>query len=94
MGRRDYFPPSERELAMANQLIDSMTVAWDPEKYEDTHRTDVLALIERKAAGEEIATVPDVEREAAEVVDLVAALEASLAAAKNDDDAGAAVDTA
>jgi DNA end-binding protein Ku len=77
--------PSDRELKMATQLIDSMTVDWEPERYEDTHREQVLELIERKAAGEDIATVPEEEREAGEVVDLVAALEASLAAPRRED---------
>jgi DNA end-binding protein Ku len=74
--------PSDRELAMANQLIESMSVAWEPERYHDTHRQQVLELIERKAAGEDVTTVPEQEREAGDVVDLVAALEASLAAAR------------
>lgn len=77
--------PSDRELKMAESLIESMTVAWEPERYSDTHREQVLELIERKAAGEDIATVPDDERESGEVVDLVAALEASLAAARGED---------
>ncbi|MTV24320.1 Ku protein [Nitriliruptoraceae bacterium ZYF776] len=82
--------PSERELAMATQLIDSMTETWEPERYRDTHREQVLELIERKAAGEDVTTVPETEREAGDVVDLVAALEASLAAAKADDAAESA----
>jgi DNA end-binding protein Ku len=83
----DEVQPSERELAMATQLIDSMTVGWEPERYEDAHREQVLALIERKAAGEDITAVPEDEREAGDVVDLVAALEASLAAARGDESA-------
>lgn len=81
----DDVEPSERELKMAASLIESMTVAWEPERYTDTHRERVLELIEAKAAGEDIATVPDDERESGEVVDLVAALEASLAAARGED---------
>ncbi len=75
--------PSERELAMANQLIESMTVEWEPERYHDTYREQVLDLIERKAAGEDITAAPELEREAGDVVDLVAALEASLSAARD-----------
>jgi DNA ligase D-like protein (predicted polymerase) len=67
---------------MANQLIESMTVAWEPERYTDTHREQVLELIERKAAGEDVTSAPEGERQAGDVVDLVAALEASLAAAR------------
>jgi DNA end-binding protein Ku len=78
---------SDRELKMATQLIDSMTVDWEPERYEDTYRQQVLDLIERKAEGEEIVTVPEEEREAGDVVDLMAALEASLAQARGEGDA-------
>jgi len=74
----------ERELRMAEQLIDSMTSAWEPEKYEDTYRQKVLDLIEQKAAGQEIVSVPDAEKESGDVVDLMAALEQSLQAAKDD----------
>jgi DNA end-binding protein Ku len=71
---------SDRELKMAQQLIDSLATGFDPSKYRDTHRDEVLALIERKAAGEEIVAPPTAERPTP-VVDLMAALEASLAAA-------------
>jgi DNA end-binding protein Ku len=72
---------SDRELKMATSLIDSMTIDWEPDRYEDDHRKAVLELIERKAEGEEIVAVADEEGEPAEVVDLVAALEASLESA-------------
>lgn len=73
---------NERELAMAAQLIDSLTVdTFEPEKFHDDYRERVLALIEAKAAGEEVVVQPAAE-EAPKVVDLMAALEASLAAAK------------
>ncbi|MEX0836308.1 MAG: Ku protein [Nitriliruptor sp.] len=85
--------PNDRELAMANQLIESMTVDWEPERYSDTHREQILELIERKAAGEDITSVPDEERTNGDVVDLVAALEASLAAAR-DGSRGDAAETA
>jgi DNA end-binding protein Ku len=71
-----------------------MTVDWEPERYSDTHREQVLELIERKAGGEDIATVPEQEREAGDVVDLVAALEASLAAARGDGSTGSAAESA
>jgi DNA end-binding protein Ku len=72
---------SERELKMARQLIDSLTTDFDPDKYRDEYRARVLDLIERKAEGQEIVTQP-VTEEPAKVVDLMAALEASLAEAK------------
>jgi DNA end-binding protein Ku len=74
---------SERELAMANQLIGSLASDFDPDKYHDTYREQVLELIERKAEGQEIVAQPAAERPAP-VVDLMAALEASLAAVKGD----------
>jgi DNA end-binding protein Ku len=76
---------SERELKMAQQLIDSLSTEWEPEKYRDEYREKVLELIERKAAGEEIAVQPEAPQPT-KVPDLMAALEASLAAVKSDDD--------
>jgi DNA end-binding protein Ku len=72
---------TKRELDMAQQLIDSLTSDFDPSKYRDTYRERVLDLIERKAAGEEIAAPPEAP-EPAPVPDLMAALEASLQEAK------------
>jgi DNA end-binding protein Ku len=69
---------TKRELTMAQQLIDSLSAEFDPERFKDEYRERVLELIERKAAGEEIAVAPEAE-EAAPAPDLMAALEASLA---------------
>ena len=69
---------SDRELAMAQQLIDSLSAEFDPSRFHDEYRERVLDLIERKAAGEEIAAAPQAEEEAP-APDLMAALEASLA---------------
>ena len=79
---------SDRELAMAQQLIDSLTADFQPEQYKDDYRERVMALIERKAEGQEIVAEEEPE-EATPVVDLMAALEASLKAAKarRDDEA-------
>jgi DNA end-binding protein Ku len=85
-GLPDDVEVADRELTMATSLIDSMTTDWDPTRYRDEHRQRVLELIERKADGEDLATVPAAEREAGDVVDLMAALEASLAQAKADGD--------
>ena len=69
---------TDRERAMARQLVESLASdEFQPEKYEDEYRKQVLDLIERKAAGEEIVAEPVVEAPA-KVLDLVAALEASL----------------
>ena len=72
---------TDRELAMARQLIEAQATEFDPGKYRDEYRERVLDLIERKAAGEDIAVQPMVE-EREEVPDLMAALEQSLAAAQ------------
>jgi DNA end-binding protein Ku len=74
---------SERELTMAQQLIESLSSDFEPAKYRDEYRERVLDLIERKAAGEEIAIQPEAE-EPAVAPDLMAALEASLAAVGED----------
>ena len=74
---------TERELRMAEQLIESLTEKFEPEKYRDEYREKVMELIEQKAAGQEI-TVQAVSEAPTPVVDLMAALEASLAAAKAD----------
>ena len=74
---------SDRELKMARQLIDSLTTEWEPDKFHDEYREKVLDLIERKAQGEEIAVQPEAPKPA-RVPDLMAALEASLAAVKTD----------
>jgi DNA end-binding protein Ku len=73
---------SDRELKMAQQLIDSLSSDFEPSKYHDEYREKVLELIERKADGEEIAIQPQ-EEEPEKVPDLMAALEASLAAVKD-----------
>jgi DNA end-binding protein Ku len=75
---------SDRELQMAEQLINSLSREFDPAKYHDDYREQVIQLIERKAAGEEIAVEPEAEEPAA-APDLMAALEASLAAVRDED---------
>ena len=77
---------TKRELEMAEQLIASLTSDFDPEKYRDEYRERVLNLIERKAEGEEIAVAAAPAEEAEQVPDLMAALEASIKAAKGGDE--------
>jgi DNA end-binding protein Ku len=76
----------KREIEMAQQLIESLTSEFDPTKYSDTYRERVLEMIEAKADGQEISVQP--AEEPAPVPDLMAALEASLAAAKKDKGSG------
>src|SRR4051794_38550662 len=73
---------SDREVAMAEQLVQSLATEFEPAKYHDEYRERVLQLIEAKAEGQVIAAAP-VTEPATPVVDLMAALEASLAAAKS-----------
>lgn len=73
---------SEKELAMAKQLVESLSVEFDPNEYRDDYRDKVLALIERKAAGEEIAIEAPAPVDEGKVVDLMAALEASVKEAR------------
>jgi DNA end-binding protein Ku len=73
---------TKKELAMASQLIASLDAeTFDPAEFSDTYREKVLDLIEQKAAGKELVEAP-VERTDHKVVDLMAALEASVAEAK------------
>ncbi|MFT3855839.1 MAG: Ku protein [Ilumatobacteraceae bacterium] len=72
---------SAKEAAMAEALVESLSAPFEPQKYRDEYREQVLALIDKKAGGEEF-ELPTVEREAPKVVDLMAALEASVQAAK------------
>ena len=73
---------TKRELDVAKQLVESLAGAFDPDAYRDTYREEVLALIERKAQGEEIAVQPAEEELAAPVPDLMSALKASLDAVR------------
>jgi DNA end-binding protein Ku len=75
---------SDRELAMANQLIESLASDFEPDKYRDEYRERVLDLIERKAQGETI-VIEEPTAEPEKVPDLMAALEASIASAKKPD---------
>jgi DNA end-binding protein Ku len=75
---------AKREVQMAEQLIESLTRNFDPNAYRDEYREQLLAMIERKAAGEEIVAAPEGdEREATKAPDLMAALEESIAAVKD-----------
>ena len=77
----DATKPTQRELDMATQLVESLSVPFDPDRFTDEYRQKVLALIEAKADGQVI--VPPEEGEPkAQVVSLMAALEASLSAAR------------
>jgi len=71
---------SERELKVARQLIEMLSGPFDAAHYRDDYREAVLALIERKVSGEEIAVAPQAPPAAPAAPDLMAALQASVEA--------------
>jgi DNA end-binding protein Ku len=79
---------TKRELEIAEQLIESLASDFEPDKYRDSYREQVLALIERKAEGKEIAVQPPAEELAAPAPDLMSALKASLDAVRAAGDGG------
>ena len=78
----DEIEVSSKEVKMAEALVESLSAAFDPEKYRDEYREQVLELIERKAGGE-LFEAPAATAAPPKVVDLMAALEASVKAAKD-----------
>jgi DNA end-binding protein Ku len=73
---------AKREQQMAEQLIDSLSTEFEPDRYKDEYREQLLALIEQKAEGKEI-VAPEAEApKATKAPDLMAALEESIAAVK------------
>ena len=73
---------TDAELSMADQLIESLAADFEPDEYRDTYREELVDLLNRKAAGEELVVAETAPADDAKVVDLLAALEASVAAAK------------
>ena len=71
-----------QELAMAESLIESMTGDFDPDLYHDEYREALEKVIEAKIEGREVVEQPVQEEDTGSVVDLMAALRASVAAAK------------
>lgn len=72
---------SAKERKMAAQLVASLSEPFEPEAFEDTYRAKVLELVEAKASGREL-VVPPTPTETDTVVDLMAALEASVKEAR------------
>jgi DNA end-binding protein Ku len=75
--------PGERELKMAEQLVESLSGEFDIHKYRDEYREQVLALLEKKAEGEEIVAEPEAAERRGKAVNLMDALQKSLAAARD-----------
>jgi DNA end-binding protein Ku len=70
----------EKELALATSLIEALAADFEPEKYKDDYRDNLLKMIEAKKQGEEVVATP--EPKESKVIDIMEALKASLAAAK------------
>ncbi|MEX1169204.1 MAG: Ku protein [Chloroflexota bacterium] len=79
------FKPAE--LAMANQLVSAMTSEFDPSRYKDEYREALEGVIEAKVEGKETVAV-EAPEESGKLIDLMAALEASVSAAKAAREAG------
>ena len=73
--------PDAKALKLATQIVDSLAGDWNPEQYEDTYAEQLRELIKAKGEGKEVA-VEAAAPERSNVVDLMAALEASVEAAK------------
>jgi len=69
---------TDKELKMAQALIEGMSVPWEPEKYQDEYRTALLEIIEQKAKNKQIAGKPAPAPAPTNVVDLVKVLQESL----------------
>jgi DNA end-binding protein Ku len=67
---------SREELQMAARLIESWTTEWKPEKYKDTYRDELCAIIKAKRKGQEVHAAPELEEE--EPADLLTALRESI----------------
>jgi DNA end-binding protein Ku len=70
----------DKELALAASLVEALAADFEPDKYKDNYRENLLQMIEAKKQGDEIVATPEPQQ--AKVVDIMEALKASLAAAK------------
>lgn len=75
----------KKEQEMAEQLIESLASDFQPERYRDEYRKELLDLIERKAKGQEVVVAPTEAPEPTKAPDLMAALEESLAAVRREE---------
>lgn len=79
---------NDKELDMAKMLIEQLSTPFEPEKYKDDYRSAVLEAIEQKVSGKQIRVAPEPQK--SNVIDLMAALQASLEASKPAADTGKA----
>ncbi len=75
-----------KELDMAERLVEDMALDWDPTKYHDTYRDDLMKMIEEKASGKAKPAAKTRAPRGAEVIDFAKLLEKSLAATKKRDE--------
>ena len=69
---------NDKELKMANALIESMSSEWQPEKYRDEYRDAVMEIIENKAKNKQLPPAPTTAPRSTNVVDLVKVLQESI----------------
>lgn len=85
----DVSEPNKKELVMAEQLIESLTTDFEAGKYHDQYYQQIMDMLEKKAEGQTVINQPDV-KEGGKVIDLMAALEASISAIKEKNSSGKA----
>ena len=78
--RTDTSLVKDQEVKLAEMLVQSLAAPFEPEKYKDTYRENLKALIDAKIKGQEVVTPPHAEP--AKVIDIMEALKQSLAIAK------------
>lgn len=82
-GMPERVDPSDKELDLARQIITSLADDWDPSEYHDSFTAELRSLIAQKAAGDQVVQEAEgAPEETGQLVDLMAALQASVEAAK------------
>jgi DNA end-binding protein Ku len=74
---------NEKELKMAQTLIDSMSSDWEPQKYRDEYHDAVMEMIEQKAKNKQLPAAPVAAPRSTNVVDLVKVLQESINRSKS-----------
>ncbi|MET0459143.1 MAG: Ku protein [Ilumatobacteraceae bacterium] len=74
--------PDAKTLKMATQLLDALDADWDPKQYHDTYTEELRRRIKAKDSGKAVVEEAPPEKDSAKIVDLMAALEQSVEAAK------------
>ncbi|MBA2608667.1 MAG: Ku protein [Actinobacteria bacterium] len=69
---------NDKEMKLARQIIEALEAEWKPERYHDTYTEELRELIEKKQKGDDITVEAAEPEKKADVVDLLAALEASV----------------